>query len=92
VVRGLESLSALDEDSARECEKVAAVKKRHEADATGFHAATAKSVALESVMSVITRLEGKIAEEESKGTWSEDNVSIYKTLLGQQYENLKSHM
>jgi hypothetical protein len=68
MVRGMESLSALDEDSALECEKAAAVKKRHEADAAGFHAATAKPVALESVMSVITRLEGNIKEEESKGT------------------------
>jgi hypothetical protein len=92
VMCGMESLSALDEDSARECEKAAAVKKRHEADAASFHAATANSVALESVMSVITRLEGKIEEEESNGTWSEDKVSIYKTLLGQQYENLNSHM
>jgi hypothetical protein len=50
VVRGMESLSALDEDSAREFEKAAAVKKGHKADASGFHAATAKSVALESVM------------------------------------------
>jgi hypothetical protein len=88
----MESLSALDEDSAHESEKAAAIKKRREADTASLHAATAKSVALESVMSVTTRLEGKIEKEKSKGTWSEDHVSIYKTLLGQQYENLKSHM
>jgi hypothetical protein len=92
LVRGMESLKALDEELARECEKVTAVKVRHEADAAGFHAATAKSAALESVLSVIASLEGKIKEEESKETGSEDRVLIYKTLLDRQYENLKIHM
>jgi hypothetical protein len=62
----MESLNALDGALARECEKVTAVKVRHEADAAGFHAATAKSAALESVLSVITSLEGKIKEQ---GDW-----------------------
>jgi hypothetical protein len=44
----MESLKPLDEESARECEKAAAVKFQHEADAAGFHAATAKSAALEA--------------------------------------------
>jgi hypothetical protein len=65
---------------------------QHEAVAAGFHAATAKSAALESVLSVVARLEGKIEEEEGKDTRSEDRVSMYKTLLEHQYENWKSHI
>jgi hypothetical protein len=91
-VRGMESLKPLDEASARECEKAAAVKVQHEADASGFHAATAKSAALESVLSIVARLEGKIEEEEGKDIRSKDRVSMCKMLLEHQYENLKSHM
>jgi hypothetical protein len=92
VVRGMKSLKPLDEASARECKKAAAVKVQHEADAAGFHVATAKSAALESVQSVVARLQGKIEEEEGKDTRSEEKVSMYTTLLDQQYEKLKSHM
>jgi hypothetical protein len=88
----MESLNALDEALAREFEKAAAVKVQHEADAAGFHATTARPAALDSVLSVIARLDGKIEEEESKETSCEDRIYMYKTLLEQQYNNLKSHM
>jgi hypothetical protein len=91
VVCGMESLNALNEALALECEKAAAVKVQHEADAAGFHPTTARSAALGGVLSVIARLDGKIEEEESKETSSEDRIYMYKTLREQQYNNLKSH-
>ena len=57
---------------------------RHEVDAAGFHANTANSAALESVLSVIASWVGKIKEEVSKDTGSEDRGLSYKTLIEQQ--------
>jgi hypothetical protein len=91
VVRSLEPLNVLDKAQARGCGKVAAVKKRHEADAAGFQSVTAKSAALESVLSVIARLATKV-EEEGKEARSEDRVSMYKTVLEHQYDNFQSQL